>query len=100
MCTKSMLIAALFSAVLIAAQPVPKESCKLALEGHCGGERKNRSLCVRCLDENKVAIDKAGCDYSEEALFCSKPAPKPETCEQAEEKYCGVDRHNETLCVK
>ena len=55
----------------------------------CAPRRRNHSLCIRCLDEKKLAIDKADCDYSEQARFC---VPKQPNCTRVLEAECGNER--------
>lgn len=100
--------------------PTPGGTCLPSLEALCDHERTNRTLCVHCVEEHKSILDGKNCTYKDivsvsgcvsvlilgltsitqtQDAFCHITPPEPDNCMAELDRYCGVDRHNRTLCL-
>jgi len=73
--------------------------CFPALEQLCDHEKANRTLCIKCVDENAATLKKDNCTYEDIDKFCDI-TPPAYTCKDVLERDCAVDRKNESLCMK
>lgn len=89
----------------VPAPPGPSpETCMRALESDCGSDRKNQTMCKKCVETHRDGLKKAGCTAAEAEGFCAHhpvpPPPPSQACEKVLEIECGKERHNRTLCHK
>lgn len=72
--------------------PVPPQSkCEKVLADYCETDRRNATLCHKCVESHASETKAAGCTVAEEAKFCEAPPAPPHHHTCTAEQYCCPD---------
>lgn len=83
--------------------PTPSSSCPEELRHFCDVDRTNKTKCVRCIEANTAALEKAGCTQAAEEEFCGihpEPPAPGSNCSRVFMADCGNERKNHTQCMQ
>eukprot|EP00039_Didymoeca_costata_P011514 m.162236 g.162236 ORF g.162236 m.162236 type:complete len:458 (+) comp15199_c0_seq2:170-1543(+) len=82
--------------------PPSNMTCLHELITDCGADRRNRTMCLKCVEEHEEDLKKAHCITSEVDKFCTMtpPPPGPAECLQTLARDCDVDKKDPTKCME